>query len=576
MFRRHPAAYLLAPGDQLGFYRLVRKLGTGAMGVVYEASHTGIGRQVALKVLHSYLCNDEEMVARLLREARSSNLVQHPGVVQIMDHHRQRDGTTYLVMEFLDGETLRVRLRRGPPLSSSEIVSIGGQLAAALAAAHAKGVIHRDLKPENVMLVSDGQRVKILDFGLARAASFDSHLTLDGRRLGTPAYMAPEQCAGERAMEPADVYALGALLYELCAGRPPFLSEDQGALYGMHRFEEPSHLSKFAPQANEALVQLIHEMLAKVPTARPTMLEVCQTIQSMGAPIEVWEVGGPSMDEPRSSLPVDKFSTVSDALHSRPASSVLNLNAPWWRRLFWAAGAGVIGGAVWFAWRDGTLAHRVHYRMVSRAMQGSVEAPLGRHLDTGYYCAFFQHFQGGKILYTTSSVSGLPSSHYGRTFFVLSNELPVRWAMLQQTNYQSVRDRGIFLQSVAKGRTDALDLGLPRPFTPLSDIATYFRPFDQFARPAVAGSIARLYALQALDTVLGEPLNHECPTTVLIQTYEKGIVIGGAPNDSCTETHSIYRLYPDSRLANRMQGHWDRADRQLLLGSIFHQSCIRP
>ncbi|PSM30988.1 hypothetical protein BVG81_007700 [Haliangium sp. UPWRP_2] len=107
-------------------------------------------------------------------------------------------------MEFLDGETLRARLRREPPLAAADVLSIGGQLAAAMAAAHAQGVIHRDLKPENVMLAPDGQRVKILDFGIARAASFANQLTSDGRRLGTPAYMAPEQCAGERAMASAD------------------------------------------------------------------------------------------------------------------------------------------------------------------------------------------------------------------------------------------------------------------------------------------------------------------------------------------------------------------------------------
>ena len=156
LFHRHTAGYLLAPGDQLGLYRLVRRLGSGGMGIVYEAYHTKIGRQVALKVLHSYLSYDEEMVTRLLQEAHTSNLVQHPGVVQITDHHRQRDGTTYLVMEFLDGETLRVRLRRGPPLTNSEILSIGGQLAAALAAAHAQGVIHRDAYEKNTFCFQVG------------------------------------------------------------------------------------------------------------------------------------------------------------------------------------------------------------------------------------------------------------------------------------------------------------------------------------------------------------------------------------------------------------------------------------
>lgn len=588
-WRVQNAVHLLASGDRLGDYRLIRKLGSGGMGSVYEARHTRIGHHVALKVLHPYLSHDEDMVKRLLQEARTSNLVRHPGIVQITDHHRQRDGTTYLVMEFLEGETLRARLRRGTPLSPSEILSIGEQLAAALAAAHAQGVIHRDLKPENVMLSADGKRVKILDFGLAFAASFGSHhLTLDGHRIGTPAYMAPEQCVGERAVAASDVYALGAVLYELCAGRPPFVSEDQGALYGLHRFEEPRHICELSPQTPEQLAQLIHEMLAKLPAGRPTMLEGCEALHALGAPVSPTELVASSFAQP----PIDgalgvalsEFG-VDGSQHSLRTAGQL----PRWRRWApWAVGAAVAGVSVWFVRNDVTVAHHIHYRAVSRAVAEVVRdraptvPPIGRKLSSEFYCAWFQRFQGGKLLYTLGGISGIPASRHGRTFFILSTEPTAggpRWAMLQRTNYQSIRDLDLFRQAVTQGRATPQELGFPRPFAPLPDIERYFRGYNGFGdinQPAVAGSIARLYALKGLDTILGKPMDQECATTVLIETYSNTLIIGGAPSSHCVESHGVYVLHTEFAQLDVSRGAWEQQDREPLWSDRFHKNCLPP
>ena len=583
------AAHLLDSGDRLGHYRLIRKLGSGGMGCVYEARHTRIGRHVALKVLHPYLSHDEDMVMRLLQEAHTSNLVRHPGVVQITDHHRQRDGTTYLVMEFLHGETLRARLRRGAPLSHSEILSIGEQLADALAAAHAQGVIHRDLKPDNIMLSFDGRRVKILDFGLARAASFGSHhMTLTGHRLGTPAYMAPEQCAGDRAEAASDVYALGALLYELCAGRPPFVSEDQGALYGMHRFEEPRHLRELAQQTHEPLAQLIHEMLAKLPTVRPTMKEVCDALHVLGAPVSPSELVTSSFAPLHGIGASGESSSESGVDGSLHSGRMADQRSRWRRWAPVAASAAAVSASLWFVRDDVTIAHHIHYRSVSRSVAEVVRQraptapPLGRKLSTEFYCAWFQRFQGGRLLYTLGGISGIPASQHGRTFFILSTEPTAsgpRWAMLQHTNYQSIGDLDLFRQAAAQGRAAPHDLGIPKSFAELLDVSRYFRGYNGFGdinQPAVAGSIARLYALKGLDTILGKPMDQECATTVLIETYSNALIIGGAPSSHCVETHGVYVLHTESKQGDVSQGAWEQQDREPLWSDRFHKNCLPP
>ena len=209
-------------GKTIGGYTLLREIGRGGMSTVYAAREEGTGRTVALKLLTLppalSSAQQHDLVARFAREARAVAGLSHPGIVGIQDIGEQ-DGTHFLAMEFLDGETLRERLAHGP-LTPAQALPILRQVADALDAVHAAGVVHRDVKPGNVMLLPDGT-AKLLDFGVARQSD-DTTITNTGAIIGSPAYMAPEQVRGEPGTGASDVWALGALLYEILAGRPPF------------------------------------------------------------------------------------------------------------------------------------------------------------------------------------------------------------------------------------------------------------------------------------------------------------------------------------------------------------------
>ena len=279
--------------QQLGPYRIVRPLGQGGMGAVYEAIQEPIGRRVAVKVLLAQHAQDRDAVARFFNEARAVNLIEHPSIVQVSDYGQATDGTVYLAMEFLRGQTLSDRLASmaaaGQRVSIPEVVRWASQLSDALAAAHDKSVIHRDLKPSNVMLVQDsavagGIRAKLLDFGIAKLAQGDSRGTASGAVFGTPQYMSPEQCAGAGGVDAqTDVYALGVMLFEALAGRLPFLAGTALEYMGQHAFKEPPALATLAPQAPAELQSLVHQMLHKDRSVRPTMREVRSALVSLQA-----------------------------------------------------------------------------------------------------------------------------------------------------------------------------------------------------------------------------------------------------------------------------------------------------
>jgi predicted Ser/Thr protein kinase len=219
-----PAAAAEAlPGAHIGEYEVVRELGRGTMGVVYHATQTGLNRPVALKMLIGGGFADPEARARFLLEAESVAAIEHANVVKVFTFG-ECNGHLFIAMEYLPGGTLADRVRKGGPVPAAEVAKIVAQLAAAVAHAHAKGVVHRDIKPANVLLATDGS-VRLTDFGLAKMGRSD--LTATGAVLGTPSYMSPEQAAGKvrEVGTPADVYALGAVLYDLLTGAPPFRAE---------------------------------------------------------------------------------------------------------------------------------------------------------------------------------------------------------------------------------------------------------------------------------------------------------------------------------------------------------------
>lgn len=260
------------PGSRLGNYTIVAQIGSGGMGEVFRARDERLGRDVAVKVIHTRAAADSEALALFEREARTLAALSHPNIMSIFDFGTA-DGHAYAVMELLEGSNLRQRLG-GKPLPWRTAVAVGMAVCKGLAAAHAKGVVHRDLKPENVFVQLDGQ-VKVLDFGLAHleaeAGEGDVHAPLLGREgfVGSKLYMAPEQICRQAVDPRTDIFAVGMLLYEMLAGSHPFpclsVSETMAAI--LH--EDPRPVGSFGKSLPAPLGQLVHACLAKDPASRP-------------------------------------------------------------------------------------------------------------------------------------------------------------------------------------------------------------------------------------------------------------------------------------------------------------------
>jgi eukaryotic-like serine/threonine-protein kinase len=249
-----------------GRYRLVRQLGAGGMGEVWEADDTVLGRRVALKLLVQELAHDARATRRFVREARATAKLTHPNVTRVYDFGRD-GGVPYLVMELLEGDTLADRLAGGP-LPPAEAARICAAVADALDAAHRPGIVHRDVKPANVLLTPAGE-VKVMDFGIAAAAD-ETHSTTGSGLYGTAAYISPERAAGQAATPAADLYSLGAVLYELLTGRPPFIGESPVLVVRAHLHERPRPVRELAPWVPTWLANACEAALAKDPTQRPS------------------------------------------------------------------------------------------------------------------------------------------------------------------------------------------------------------------------------------------------------------------------------------------------------------------
>jgi len=272
----------IPPGEQIGPYQVVRRLGAGGMGEVYLARHRHLNRDAAVKVLLAEISMNQAVVARFFTEARATAQLRHPHIVEIFDCDILPDGRAYIVMEYLRGESLRGTLDRVGKLCPDygSIIAIAGMTADGLQAAHESGIVHRDLKPDNTYLTSaPGQRerlwVKILDFGIAKLLSSDgtgggATPTRTGSLIGTPLYMSPEQCRGISTIDHrADIYSLGCMLYEMIAGQPPFVSEAPGDILMAHIMQPAPALSTLQPDVPPPIEALVAQMLAKDPADRP-------------------------------------------------------------------------------------------------------------------------------------------------------------------------------------------------------------------------------------------------------------------------------------------------------------------
>lgn len=265
---------MLSAGQSIGNYRILSKIGTGGMGAVYLAEHPLIGKRVALKVIHRELAGNREVVQRFFQEARAVNTIGNEHIVEIHDFGVSPEGDHFYIMEYLDGRTLSSILSREAAFDVMRALHVGAQIAKALGAAHAAGVVHRDLKPDNVMLTArlgDPDFVKVLDFGLAKmfAEGASAVKTAAGVLLGTPQYMSPEACESKRDVDHrTDVYGLGVLLFQIMTGVLPFDGESMGEVLVKQVMEPPPAPRGFNPAIPPSVEQVLLRCLAKPPEAR--------------------------------------------------------------------------------------------------------------------------------------------------------------------------------------------------------------------------------------------------------------------------------------------------------------------
>jgi tRNA A-37 threonylcarbamoyl transferase component Bud32 len=336
----------LAPGARAGDYVIDRMLGSGGMGEVYAGHHPVIGKKVAVKVIREHLATSPEAIARFTREARAVNQVDHPNVVDVFAIGRLDDGRLYLVMDLVDGASLRARVATGR-LAPAEVLAILEPIAAALDAAHARGVVHRDLKPDNVMVSGAGDRptVHVLDFGIAklvssvaatedgRAALPPGTLTGQGTWLGTPAYMAPEQWSADGALPASDRYAFAVMTYELLAGAPPFAASTAPGLMEKHFRAEIPSVTGAGASVPPAVDDVIRRGMAKDPEQRfPSaiaMVEALRAALGTGAGL---------------AIPGRRAAAAATT-----ASGTRRSPVPW---IAGALGVGVTAAGVWIVMRD--------------------------------------------------------------------------------------------------------------------------------------------------------------------------------------------------------------------------------
>lgn len=272
-----------------GRYEVQSVLGEGGMGTVYRVRHKALERPLALKALRRDLSKDADLPTRFIQEAKAAAAVEHPNVVQITDFGTLPTGQPYFVMELLEGEALSHIIRDTGRISSSRAVGIAIQIAEALGAAHAAGVIHRDLKPDNVNVRATGHHdvVKVLDFGLAKVAG-TSRLTRAGMVFGTPHYMSPEQAAGDPSDHRVDIYALGVLLFEMITGRLPFEADSFTGVLAMHMYMEPPSMSALVGAPLGRIEDITLRCLAKKPAERyATMGDLLADLDRAAATLSV-------------------------------------------------------------------------------------------------------------------------------------------------------------------------------------------------------------------------------------------------------------------------------------------------
>jgi eukaryotic-like serine/threonine-protein kinase len=334
----------LGPDQLVGSYRIVKEIGRGGMGVVYEARHTVLPRRAAIKVMHADLRRHPGMASRMVNEAAILEDSRHPGVVRVYECNVLPDRRPWIAMELVEGETLAERLHYTSRLPAIELAKLLSEVADVMASVHARGVVHRDLKPDNLLLTPTDRDfpLRVLDWGVAHLGPL-GRLTLDGLTPGTPIYMSPEQATGRQIGPPCDIYSLGVIAYEALTGYPPFDGRTLAEVVCMHltRDAEPLHVITNAPAD---LCNLVHRMLEKDPSQRPGAVEVRQVARAIVADLqnaayEELEITGLVRERPRAQrvrpraviVPTDEVSVIDpDALEFGTTELLPVIHTPRW------------------------------------------------------------------------------------------------------------------------------------------------------------------------------------------------------------------------------------------------------
>ncbi len=281
-------------------YRIVRKIGEGGMGAVYEGEHTVIKRKVAIKCLHAQYATNQEMVNRFHREAMAANAIRHPNIVEVTDMGRFEDGAVFMVLEFLEGKELAAVLKQTGAMPLSRVVYIISQVCDALSSAHEAGIVHRDLKPDNIYLCPRGEDdpdfAKVLDFGIAKFRETGGQgMTRTGMTMGTPNYMAPEQAQASKDLDHrADIYSLGVIIFHLITGVLPYDDESFPMLMVKVVSYPAPRMSSVSPEIPPALDELVDRMLAKNPAMRPSSCKEIKAALAQFRDVHVrYAAGGP-------------------------------------------------------------------------------------------------------------------------------------------------------------------------------------------------------------------------------------------------------------------------------------------
>jgi len=356
--------------NQIGNYKLLSKIGSGSMGVVYQAKHLQSGQDVALKILLKRFYDDPDYLERFYREAQASAQLNHPNLIRAIEAGKSKEGYHFFAMEHVDGETVQKVLDRETTITERRAVEIAIQVVRALEHANSRGIVHRDIKPDNLMISKSGI-VKVADFGLARET--DSSVTQTGIALGTPHYMSPEQVRGEHSVDiRSDIYALGATLYHMVTGSPPFVGTSAAVVITKHLSEEAPHPKDKNPGLSDGICQVILRMMEKEQAGR------YQSAQELLRDLEIMSSGAGAPRAASSALAAAPTPARASANQGRSGSSTARAlrNRRRTSQNLPAAAAAAAAGARRVGNRPGSSSLRSRRRVINNSVMDNYVKPI--------------------------------------------------------------------------------------------------------------------------------------------------------------------------------------------------------